>query len=204
MKKAFTMIALVALTAFSTNAQAQDEVQTKLRFGVKGGLNLTSFTFSEGDFNTENRAGFFIGPSVKFALPLIGLGVDASALYNQKESKIGTVTVKDKSVDIPVNLRYAIGLGSTANVFLAAGPQIAFNLGDKDISLDTAKEWRFKDSYFSFNVGGGVVINKFQIGVNYNIPISKTSDVEWKDATNQIFHADSKAKNWQISLAYYF
>lgn len=33
-------------------------------------------------FDSSNQIGFFIGPTLKFSLPLTGLGIDIAALYD--------------------------------------------------------------------------------------------------------------------------
>lgn len=138
MKKLFTLIVLVAATYFAVPANAQ------LKFGIKGGLNITDMSLSNDVFETSNRTGFFIGPTIKFTLPIVGLGIDASALYDQREGEVNveaddntlvSTRLKQKSINIPINLRYDIGLGSLAAVYLAAGPQFGFNVGDKNQSL---------------------------------------------------------------------
>lgn len=35
----------------------------------------------------DNRTGFFIGPMAEFTIPIVGLGVDVAALYNQSGAK---------------------------------------------------------------------------------------------------------------------
>ena len=176
---------------------------SKLRFGLRGGVNLTEMTLKDSDFDTDNRMGFFVGPTVKFSLPVVGMGLDISALYNYRESEVAGETVKQHTLDIPLNIRYSIGLGSVANIFAAVGPQVAFNLGDKEVDLDLVNDWRFRDSFFSFNVGGGItLINTLELSARYNIPIGNTNDVTWSDASDKVFHA--KTNNWQVGLAYYF
>ena len=81
MKKIFTLILVAVATMVAVPASAQ------VQFGLKGGLNVTSMSLSEKVLSKENRAGFFIGPTAKFTLPIVGLGVDASALYDQREGK---------------------------------------------------------------------------------------------------------------------
>lgn len=196
--KKYVIISLLALIAFTASAQEG----SKIRFGLRGGVNLTEFTLKNTDLNSENRVGFFVGPTVKFSLPVVGLGVDLSALYNHRESKLAEETVKQNTVDIPLNVRYSIGLGNMANIFLAAGPQIAFNLGDKEVDLDNVNDWRFKDSFFSVNVGGGVTISHIEVSARYNIPIGNTSDARLDKTADKVFHA--KTNNWQVGLAYYF
>lgn len=196
--KKLIILSLTALMAVHVKAQSG----STLRFGLRGGVNLTQMTFKNTDFDKDNRMGFFVGPTIKLALPVPGLGLDLSALYNYKENKIGDEKVKQQTVDIPLNVRYSVGLGSMANIFVAAGPQIAFNLGDEEVDLKVVDDWRFKDSFFSFNVGGGITISHIELSARYNIPIGNTSDARLKDTTDKVFHA--KTNNWQVGLAYYF
>ena len=207
MKKLFTLIVLVAATYFAVPANAQ------LKFGIKGGLNITDMSLSNDVFETSNRTGFFIGPTIKFTLPIIGLGIDASALYDQREGEVNveaddntlvSTRLKQKSINIPINLRYDIGLGSLAAVYLAAGPQFGFNVGDKNQSLykDVA-EWRLNTSNFSVNVGAGIMLlGHLQVGANYNIVCGKTGEITVLDGAESVLRG--RSNTWQISAAYYF
>lgn len=207
MKKLFTLIVLVAATYFAVPANAQ------LKFGIKGGLNITDMSLSNDVFETSNRTGFFIGPTIKFTLPIVGLGIDASALYDQREGEVNveaddntlvSTRLKQKSINIPINLRYDIGLGSLAAVYLAAGPQFGFNVGDKNQSLykDVAK-WRLNTSNFSVNVGAGVMLlGHLQVGANYNIVCGKTGEITVLDGAESVLRG--RSNTWQISAAYYF
>lgn len=216
MKKILTLLAVAVALLTTVPAQAQ------VKFGLKGGVNVTNMSFSSDVLDATNRAGFFIGPTVKFTLPIVGLGVDASALYDQREGKAkissdkaeveSDNTIKQQQVVIPINLRYGVGLGSTASVFFFAGPQFGFNVGDKTQTLyEHVADWRLKSSNFSVNVGAGLMLlNHLQLSANYNIACGHTGDVELKstavDAISQIagFKKGSRANAWQIGLAYYF
>lgn len=207
MKKLFTLIVLVAATYFAVPANAQ------LKFGIKGGLNITDMSLSKDVFETSNRTGFFIGPTIKFTLPIVGLGIDASALYDQREGEVNvtgdnntivSTKLKQKSINIPINLRYDIGLGSLAAVYLAAGPQFGFNVGDKNQSLyEDVVNWRLSSSNFSVNVGAGVMLlSHLQIGANYNIVCGKTGEITVFDGAKSVLRG--RSNTWQISAAYYF
>lgn len=200
MRKLFTLVVLVAATLVTIPAQAQ------FKFGLKGGLNLTDMSFSVDDVDVSNRAGFFIGPTAKFTLPIVGLGLDASVLYDQREAKLkGTDDkIKQQAINIPINLRYDIGLGSLAAVYLAAGPQFGFNIGDKNQTLvEDVSEWKLNDSNFSVNVGLGVMLlGHLQVGANYNIVCGKTGEVTVIDGVEEAFRG--RSNTWQISAAYYF
>lgn len=200
MRKTFTLIAFVALMLTAIPAQAQ------LKFGVKGGLNITNMSFSKDVVSSSNRTGFFIGPTVKFSLPLTGLGIDASALYDQREAKVkdedGLVekNIKQQAINIPINLRYGVGLGSLASVYFAAGPQFGFNVGDKNID---EIDWKWKSSVFSVNLGAGVTLIKHvQVGFNYNIVCGKSGEASVGNVAKSVVRGRSNA--WQVSAAYYF
>ena len=81
MKKVLSIVFLVAAMLFAANANAQ------IKFGLKGGLNVTSMSFSEEVFDASNKTGFFVGPMVKVTVPIVGLSFDAAALYDQKEGQ---------------------------------------------------------------------------------------------------------------------
>ena len=81
MKKVLSIVFLVAAMLFAANANAQ------IKFGLKGGLNVTNMTFTKDIFDASNKTGFFIGPMVKVSLPL-GFSVDAAALYDQKSADV--------------------------------------------------------------------------------------------------------------------
>ncbi|MGI6222326.1 MAG: outer membrane beta-barrel protein [Prevotella sp.] len=216
MKRIFAFMAVAVALLTTMPAQAQ------VKLGLKGGVNVTNMSFSEDVLDANNRAGFFIGPTVKFTLPIVGLGVDVSALYDQREGKVklegddGTVesdnTLKQQQIVIPINLRYGIGLGSTASIFFFAGPQFGFNVGDKTQTIyDQVADWKLKSSNFSVNVGAGfMLLRHLQISANYNIACGHTGDVELKSTAGDVigqvtgFKKGSRANAWQIGLAYYF
>ena len=197
MKKILTIAVLFA--ALMTAVPAKAEV----KFGLKGGLNLTSMSLDADAISKSNQAGFFIGPTVKFTLPVVGLGIDASALYDQRKAKVDDTSVKQQSIQIPINLRYGIGLGSTASIYFFAGPQFGFNVGDKDI-VSSAGEWTFKSSNVSANVGLGLMLlGHLQVSANYNFGLGKTGELTENTVPNQI-KENGKLNAWQIGVAYFF
>ena len=226
MKKLFVILLGVFALGVATPAQAQ------VKFGVKGGLNVTNMTFTKDIFDASNKTGFFIGPMVKVSLPL-GFSVDAAALYDQKSADVkyeyteitsrdpadidgireydGWQKVKQQSINVPVNLRYAVGLGSMANVFFFAGPQWGFNIGHKNYGTgshggyENRNFFSFKDSNFSINVGlGATLLKHLQVSANYNIACGKTADISYGKALESIAKARSRSNCWQIALGYWF
>lgn len=190
MKKLFYTIltAMAILMAVPANAQ--------IGLGLKAGVNTSKFDISGetkiGDaLKSDSKTGWFIGPMAEFTIPVIGLGVDGALLYNQNEMNAGGSDMTLKMVNIPVNLKYTLGLGSTLGIYLAAGPQFDFNIGHKNI-----KEYKFKEHETSFNVGGGIkLLRHLQAGLNYNFSTSKSGNL----GTIKL-----KKNTWQFSLAYMF
>lgn len=188
---------------FATNANAQ------IKFGLKGGLDVTNMSLSNDVFDASNKTGFFVGPMVKVTIPIVGLSFDAAALYDQKEAKVSAenveTTMTQKSLNIPVNVRYGFGLSSLANVFVFAGPQWGINVGDKNFKWDKSGCYSLKKSNFSVNVGLGVTLmSHLQLSANYNIACGKTADATWTDVSNNIIKGNSKNNSWQIALGYWF
>ena len=206
MKKFFTLVVLLATMTVAAQAQ--------VKFGVKGGLNLTTMKIDASVADKSNQTGFFIGPTINFTLPIVGLGIDASALYDQRSSKATagntSETLKQQSIQIPINLRYGFGLGNTASLYIFAGPQFGFNIGDKSANIvDNALEWRLKDSNLSANVGVGLMLlNHLQVSANYNIALGTTGETNVLSSTTStvanLVTGKTKANAWQLSVAYFF
>ena len=201
---------VVILFAMSLTVQAQG-----IKFGIKGGLNIMKMTFSEDVYKSDNQTGFYVGPTVKISLPL-GWGLDIAALYDQRSAKIepdmraevagkeGEYTtttdekIVQKTLQIPINLRYNIGLGGSAGIYLAAGPQFGFPVGDKVYNTKVG-EYRLKDANLSINFGAGVYLLKhLEVGFTYNLAAGKSGEFKnWKDV-------DTHNNAWQIGAAIYF
>ena len=200
MKRIITLVLLVA--AMTVSAQAQG-----IKFGLKGGLDIVNLSFDKNVFDTSNKLGWFIGPSLKVSLPVPGLGVDIAALYDQKKSEVNNETITQKSIIVPVNARFSFGVGSMASIYLAAGPQFGFNVGDDEFKWTAngvENTFQLKKSAFSLNFGAGVTLMKhLEIGFAYNLGLGKTADVTVKQAEKDI-KDDTAPKSWQISAAYYF
>lgn len=193
---------LLSLAAFAAAVFFSAQVSAKVNFGVKGGVNLTKFSMSKDIYKADNRNGFYVGPTVHVPL-LLGLGLDASALYDQRSVEIAEgLTTRQRQIAIPVNVRYGVGVGNWLKVFAYAGPQVGFNLNKKD--SDDSYTAVFKESVFSVNLGAGVTFFKhLQVNANYNVACGKTCEVfDNLDLANRI--SNGRYNAWQLGLAYWF
>lgn len=210
MKKALSLMVLAASLLPMSEADAQ------VKFGVKGGWNLSSLKLNDDMFTSDNKNGFFIGPMVKVSLPLTGLGFDIAALYNQREAKMRyaddvvggdlsrRTTIKQKTIDVPVNLRYSIGLASMANVYFFGGPQWSINVGDENFKWDSVSSYTLKKNTLSFNIGAGLTfLQHIQASVNYNIEASKSGKMEIERLDDGDW-VKGRNHTWQVSLGYWF
>lgn len=192
MTKVTRQLLLVLFILAAQTASAQ------FKFGVRAGLNVTHMKLNSSAVKADNQAGFFVGPTVKFSLPIVGLGVDASALYDNRKVKLTDQTTNietettQQTIDVPINVRYTLGLSSLVSAFIYAGPQFSYNVGSKHKA-----DWEWKDATKSANVGVGVtVIDHVQLNVNYNFPFEKSLTSAIKGA--------GKDHTWQIGAAYFF
>lgn len=204
MKKIIILLCLTMTVLFSAPTYAQ------VKFGLKAGLNVTDMHLNPSLFDASNRTGWFAGPTVKVSLPLSGLGLDASALYDYRSAKVTDAigeaeTVKQSQIAIPVHLRYGVGLGSVASVFAFAGPQWGINVGDKNFKWTTGNSYSLRKSNFSVNVGlGASFISHLQVTANYNIACGKTADLNLGSIVNNTVKGKSRNNSWQVALAYFF
>lgn len=202
MKRLLSIVVL--LSAMTMAMHAQD----LLRFGVRGGFDIQDMKFDEKVFKTENQLGWFIGPTIQVSLPVAGLGLDIAGLYDQKSTKVNGESIKQKYLLIPVNARLTLGFGNAAGIFVAAGPQFAFNIGD-DVDFewthnDIENTFQLKKSAFSVNLGAGLFLSKhWEFGFTYNVAVSSTADASFDKGVDAISD-DTKPKSWQIYATYFF
>ena len=219
MKKLISMLFVAVALMVSAPVQAQG-----VSFGVKGGFNITKMDIDKSstansvyEMGKENKNGWYIGPTIKVSIAG-GLGVDGAIFYDQRTTNVGVDEdkVKQQFVYVPLNLRYNLGLGSIGGIYLAAGPQFGFNVGDSDFDVkdisDTQQKinskFQLKKATFGVNLGAGVYLFKhLEVGAVYNIPLGNTADIKGNAeniADNMQKNYDVKSNTFQVSAAIYF
>lgn len=203
MKKLFGTIILGLALLAAMPARAQ------FSYGVSGGINLNKIYYKGvPNVSSDNRAGWFFGPKVQLKVPLIGLGVDAAAFYSQRRingyddgNKDATSSSTNyKSIEIPINLRYSVGISSIASVFLATGPQFGFNVGGKNWKWRDTSDSKLHKSNVSWNIGlGARLISHIEANVGYNFELNKLAKYH-----GSLGDGSFKANSWQMQLTYYF
>lgn len=208
-KNILSFAVLVAALSFALPSQAQ------FKFGVKAGLNMNSVSLKDyqGNLDGDNRTGFFAGVTADVTIPLAGLGVEASLLYDNKSIALSDGTNESKKtlhyVSLPINAKYTIGFSSLASVYFATGPQFSWNVGDRNWKLSNidgiSQGWELNKSEFSWNIGAGVTALKhIRVGYNYNIGIGKTAEASVLGTAIQGVKGKLKNNTHQVSLTYIF
>lgn len=200
MKKLCSILFLVLLVSSPTFAQGL------LRFGVRGGYDLVDRTLN---LSSSNRTGFHIGLAMDANIPVLPVGIQAAVLYSYRnfDTNDADYAVTDSHfLDVPVDLKYSIGLGGVGIVF-TAGPYIRFNLdgGKADISNAVdhiAETYKAKTFQAGANFGVGMDLGKhFYIGVSYYTSLTDCY-ADDKGKISDVF--DNRPDRMSLTATYYF
>ncbi len=168
-----------------------------IKWGLKAGVNLSEASFNWNALNPDNFTGFQAGPIIEFNLPIIGLGMDAALLYSQQGFKVDGNTEKFATLDIPLNLKYKLGLLGAIGIYGSAGPYASFRVSGDNFSVaDIPDQFKQKTFGAGLNFGFGVELLKhLQIGANYQLKL--TDDYSAGEY-------DVKTKTWSVTAAFFF
>ena len=210
--KKISVILLILSLFIAVPATAQ------FNWGIKAGLNLPEAPTNIRGI-IDGNTGWYAGPMVKFTFPILGIGIEADALYSESGVAIDGDTYKKSSIEIPLYLRYDLKVPAISKFmipFIAVGPQWGYTFGKKEFGQklqdtknlsDVNKYFKYDDSLFSLNLGLGLILfNHLQIHANYNIALGQNYEYEFENLNllNGLETIKSKNNMWQISLAYIF
>ena len=167
--KKLVLILFAGITFATANAQGQ------FAFGIKGGLNLSSVTISNG-FNGYTYSilpNFNAGAYFKFPLPVRDLYIQPEISYSGQGYKgndgvTGTYSEHINYLNIPVLVKYAHRTG----LFVETGPQLGFKLSAKDveagISNDASSAYNSADFSWVFGIGFKIPLSPVSVDIRYN------------------------------------
>lgn len=197
MRKAigFVVIALMAMIVLPAEAQ--------LRFGVKGGVNISNVHFSSDLLNSDNVTGFHIGPMLETTLPLVGVGFDAAILYSQRGMGFASEDIRTDYIDIPVNFKWKLSL-PLVKPYLAVGPYASFRVGgDKiwNIPGNVFDQFEAKTFGAGLNFGAGVeVLSHLQVGFVYTLGLTDNFKATVPGGDDE----GGKNRGWMVTAAILF
>jgi len=189
------ILAAIAVMAFGfTNAQ-------QTRFGVKGGLNISTVVGGDVE-DTKSLIGFHVGGFAEIHV-VQRFFIQPELLFSTQGTKVDVPSGADSDIklnylNIPVLAKYYI-IDKKFNV--EAGPQLGVLLSAKLDGNDIKDFTRSVD--LGFNLGAGYSFtDNLSVGLRYTIGLSPLTD---KDIDNSRDYYDSaKNSNLALSLAYKF
>lgn len=213
--KNYTRLILVALMLVLTAGAAQAE----LRFGIKAGLNVNSLHFNkvvEDLTQNDNRCGVTAGVMVEYTVPIIGIGVDLSAMYTRMNSNgdIQTLDVNNVSelheatigknfIEIPLNIKYKFTVPVISRIvkpYLYTGPSFAFKL-DKN----TLKDIQTKTCQVAWNIGLGLeFVRHLQLQASYGFGVNNIFNTFAPGDFNTVDNVKIKNNYWTITAGWLF
>lgn len=190
-----------------------DMAYSQLRFGVKGGFDVSDNKINKDILDASNRLGFQIGGTMEFMAPVIALGGELSVLYGHQK---GDDDLRSKGdgynsqyelsdyhyLRVPLNLKKKFSVLGLFGVFVQAGPYVEFKLSGGDFEEKNVKEqWKSKSFGAGVNVGAGVeLLNHLELGMYYRKALTDNYDEDsgWDNI------AKSRPDNWSVNLTYFF
>ncbi|OXA71116.1 hypothetical protein B0A67_12660 [Flavobacterium aquidurense] len=167
------ILAAIAVMAFGfTNAQ-------QTRFGVKGGLNISTVVGGDVD-DTKSLVGFHVGGFAEIKV-FDKFFIQPELLYSAQGTKVdgplgGDADLKLNYLNIPVLAKYYI----VDKFSVEAGPQLGILLSAKAEGQDIKDYTRSVD--LGFNIGAGYnFTDNLSVGLRYTIGLSPLTD---KDIDN--------------------
>ena len=192
MKQKLLLICFLSIISLSVNAQ---------RLGIKAGISLAkaNYEYTGTSISTSNLVGFQGG--------LIGeipisedLFLNSGVLFIQKGTKFSLMGLNVKfpinSIEIPLNLAYKYDMGGL-KLFGQIGPYLGVGLsakmegGGELETIDFGSEIdQMKRIDIGANFGGGIEINKVQLGISYGLGLTNLSN-----------DSDESLKNGALSIS---
>lgn len=188
------ILSAIAIMAFAfSNAQ-------ETRFGVKGGLNLT--TFAGGNYyDAKSLVGFQVGGFAEIKI-IERLSIQPEVLFSTQGAKFdggidGDFDSKLNYINVPVLAKFYI----TKQFTVEGGPQIGFLVSAKEEGDDVKDFYKSTDFGFNFGVGYNFTDN---LGVNlrYTVGLSNVADYNAEDFDE--YFDSPKNSVLALTLAYKF
>ena len=176
------LLTLLALVTFSTQ---KTQAQVLPQFGIKGGLNYSTFNNVDG---VEYKPGLLVGAFVDFNIPATPMSIQPEILYSQYGANIedSDASFNVNYLQVPVLIKFGFPTpGVKPNVYF--GPYMGFNIkseiknDDASLNLDDQTE----DTDFGVIVGAGVDVSKFRVGLRYTAGLTAAAKENFsEDAKN--------------------
>lgn len=187
------ILSAIAIMAFAfSNAQ-------ETRFGVKGGLNVSSFA-GGNYYDSKSLVGFQVGGFAEIKI-IERLSIQPEVLFSTQGAKLefgnNDFDTKLNYINVPVLAKFYI----TKQFTVEAGPQLGFLVSAKSDGRDAKDAYKSVDTGFNFGAGYNFTDN-VSVGIRYTVGLSNIADYDaetWED-----FYDSPKNSVLAVTLAYKF
>ncbi len=189
-KKVGILCFLLTLIFIATQAQAQ------IDFGIRGGVNFA--TFNDTEFDVGTRTALLFGAYLNVPIPGSPISVQPEILYSQKGYERNGLTTEIDYIEVPVLAKFTYITDGLITPHIYFGPYMAFKVyvdqerPETIVNADGPPfppfigEDTVDDTDFGVVAGGGVSINRFDIGVRYSVGLTPVLEGDDRSAKNGV------------------
>ena len=195
MKKIIFSLALLAGFASTSSAQ------TGVRYGIKGGYNLATFSGPDSK-SSEYKSGFSAGGFLNFGVADI-ISIQPELLYSQKGASIANFQGTDarfKStigyLDVPIMVRVNTG-DNGQGLFFELGPQGSFVLHNRDFTQTGNTRTQVTDNTSTDDLNK--VVLGYAAGLGYQLTSGLSLGLRYTGDFSQVYK-DGASKNYTSAL----
>jgi hypothetical protein len=180
MRKILLMITLLFCCVSVVSAQSDN----KFRYGVTGGMNISSTTSEYADA----KIGFQLGLRGEYGFGE-NLYLGAALMYDHKGWKVDGEAGNAGYINLPIHVGYKLNFTDNFLGFAEVGPYFAYGITGNMMDIDGINK-------FDVGIGAriGVEFSKFQVHIGYDYGLTDLADVE--DA--------AKNTNIMVGVSYFF
>ena len=197
MNKNILLTILILVAAMPAAAQ--------VRLGVRAGLTVGEMRFDRDIINSDNRVGYTGGLVLDLNIPVVGLGIEASAMYSRRSDRHRLSddyqVFKRHYFDFPIYARYKLTLPSVERIiapYAYTGP--CFSVLFKENAPDS---YNNSKTMLSWDVGAGAeLFRHLRLSATYGLGISRAMEYIDREYTGDRVHG--KDKHWTINAAWLF
>lgn len=178
-------------------------VWSQVRVGLRAGLTVNRLSLDRDLIGSSNRAGYTGGLVLDLNIPVVGLGIEASAMYTYRKTLLTTEehTYKRHYIDIPVYARYRLSLPAVQRFFapyVFTGPNFSV-LFDEDASprINNSK------TFTSWDLGFGAdLFTHLRLSATYGMGLSRALEIIDREYSGT--KVEGKDRHWTINIAWLF
>lgn len=170
------------------------------RFGIKGGLNVTSFA-GGNYYDAKSLVGFQVGGFAEIKI-IERLSIQPEVLFSTQGAKFDGGSAADYDdklnyINVPVLAKFYI----TKQFTVEGGPQLGFLVSAKRESNDVKDIYKSVDTGFNFGAGYNFTDN-VSVNLRYTVGLSNIAD--YNTDTAQQYYDSPKNSVLALTLGYKF